>query len=63
MRSLKPKTTYIHERVGRVVYRREFGADPSTREVSGWDYNETDPEFDPRTYDGRPLHDHMMQSK
>jgi hypothetical protein len=63
MGSLKPKTTYIHERVGCVVYRREFGADPSTREVAGWDYNETDPEFDPRTNDGRPLHDHMMESK
>ena len=63
MGSLKPKTTYIHERVDNVVYRREFGADPSTREVAGWDYNHKDPKFDPRTSDGRSLHEHIMESK
>ena len=64
MGSLKPGATYIRERVGDVVYRREFGADPTTREVEGWDY---DPEeakrFDPRTSDGRPLREHILEDK
>jgi hypothetical protein len=63
MGSLKPGATYIHERVDNVVYAREFGADPSTRQVVGWDYNKHDPSFDPRTNDGRPLHDHIMEDK
>ena len=63
MGSLKPGATLIHERVDNVVYTREFGADPSTRQVAGWDYNKADPNFDPRTGDGRPLHDQLMESK
>jgi hypothetical protein len=63
MGSLKPGATYIRERVGSVVYRREFGADPMTREVEGWDYNKNDPTFDPRTSDGRPLRNHIMEDK
>lgn len=63
MGSLKPGATYIYERVGCVVYRREFGADPMTREIEGWDYDKDNPNFDPRTSDGRPLHDHLMDSK
>jgi hypothetical protein len=63
MGSLKPGVTLIHERVGNVVYSREFGADPMTRKVAGWDYNKDDPKFDPRTSDGRPLHNHIMDSK
>jgi hypothetical protein len=63
MGSLKPGATYIRERVGGVVYRREFGADPMTREVEGWDYNKNDPTFDPRTSDGRPLRNHIMEDK
>jgi len=39
-----------------VVYSREFGSDPSTRKEVGWDY-------DPRTPDGRPLHDHILEDK
>jgi len=46
----------IYERVDNVVYAREAGADPSTRTEIGWNY-------DPRTSDGRPLHDHIMDSK
>jgi hypothetical protein len=46
----------IYERVDNVVYAREAGADPSTRTEIGWKY-------DPRTSDGRPLHDHIMDSK
>jgi hypothetical protein len=63
MGSLKPGVTLIHERVGSVVYTREFGADPMTRKVAGWDYDKNNPNFDPRTEDGRPLHDHIKDSK
>jgi hypothetical protein len=56
MGSLKPEVTYVYERDKGTVYAREFGADPSTRKEIGWDY-------DPRTDDGRPLHDHIMDSK
>ena len=63
MGSLKPGVTLIHERVNNVVYTREFGADPMTRKVAGWDYDKDNPKFDPRTEDGRPLHDHIMDSK
>jgi hypothetical protein len=63
MGSLKPDTTYIYERDGNTVYAREFGADPNTRTPIGWDYDKSNPSFDPRTGDGRPLHDHIMDSK
>ena len=56
MGSLKPGATYVYERDKGTVYAREFGADPSTRKEIGWDY-------EPRTGDGRPLHDHIMDSK
>jgi hypothetical protein len=66
MGSLKPDTTYIYERVGNEVYARESGADPSTRRLIGYGY---DPitghhiDYDKRTSDGRPLHDHIMEDK
>ena len=63
MGKLKEGATYIYERDNGVVYAREFGADPSTRQVHGWDYDPENPNFDPRTGDGRPLHDHIMDSK
>jgi hypothetical protein len=63
MGSLKPGARYIYERVGGVTYAREFGADPSTRQAIGWDFDPTKPGFDTRTGDGRPLHDHLMESK
>ena len=63
MGNLKSGATYIHERVGNVVYRREFGADPMTREVAGWDYSKDNPNFDPRTNDGRPLREHILEDK
>lgn len=56
MGNLKPGATLIYERVDNVVYSREIGAEPSTRTAVGWNY-------DPRTSDGRPLHDHIMDSK
>ena len=63
MGSLKPGVTLIHERVGNVVYSREFGADPMTRKVTGWDYDKDNPNFDPRTKDGRPLFEQIQESK
>jgi hypothetical protein len=56
MGNLKPGANYIYERDKGTVYAREFGADPSTRTEIGYD-------FDPRTDDGKPLHDHIMDSK
>jgi hypothetical protein len=56
MGNLKPGATYIYERDKGTVYAREFGADPSTRQEIGYD-------FDPRTDDGRPLREHIMDSK
>jgi hypothetical protein len=56
MGTLTPGATYIYERNGGTVYARESGADPSTRVEVGYNY-------DPRTDDGRPLHDHIMDSK
>jgi hypothetical protein len=52
MGQLKPDATYIYERDGDTVFRREFGA--TQREVMGYDY---------RTSDGKPLHDHIMEDK
>jgi hypothetical protein len=56
MGSLKPGATYIYERDKGSVYAREIGADPSTRKEVGYNY-------DSRTSDGRPLIDHIMDSK
>lgn len=63
MGQLKPGATYIYERNGETVYAREFGADPSTRQVAGWNYDKNNSNFDPRTSDGRSLHDHLMDNK
>lgn len=52
MGSLKPDATYIYERVGPTVFRREFGQ--TEREVVGYDH---------RTSDGRPLVDHLKEDK
>lgn len=52
MGQLTPGTTYIYERVGDTVFRREPGA--TQREVVGYDH---------RTPDGRPLHEHIMDAK
>jgi hypothetical protein len=54
MGTLKPGATYIYERADGVTYAREFGK--VDRHPVGW-------EFDNRTSDGRPLHDHLMDSK
>ena len=56
MGSLKSGVTYVYEQVNGVTYAREHGSDPSTRIEVGWTY-------DPRTSDGRPLLDHIMDDK
>jgi hypothetical protein len=56
MGTLTPGATYIYERSDGTVYARELGADPSTRKAIGWNY-------DSRTQDGRPLVDHIRESK
>jgi hypothetical protein len=66
MGSLKPGATYIYERVGNEVYAREAGADPATRTLIGHNYDPINGHFvdyDKRTSDGRPLYDHLQESK
>jgi tRNA nucleotidyltransferase (CCA-adding enzyme) len=68
MSQLKPGATYIYERANGVVYAREFGADPSTRFEIGYDYNpitgqKIPHQWDSRTPDGRPLHDHLREDQ
>jgi hypothetical protein len=54
MGTLKPNATYVYERHNGTVYAREHGQ--SEKKEIGWTY-------DPRTSDGRPLHDHIMDDK
>jgi hypothetical protein len=70
MGTLNPGATLIYERADGIVYARESGADPSTRQVVGYESGtEYDPitghkiNYDSRTSDGRPLRDHMMEDK
>ena len=56
MGRLKPNSTYVYEKSDGITYAREIGADPDTRFEIGRDY-------DPRTSDGRPLYDHISESK
>jgi hypothetical protein len=56
MGKLKPGVTLVYEKANGITYAREFGAAPETRQEIGWDY-------DPRTSDGRPLRDHVMDNK
>ncbi|WP_353483234.1 hypothetical protein [Haliscomenobacter sp.] len=68
MSQLKPDTKYIYERANGVVYAREFGAGPGDRTVVGYDYDpitgqKIPHQWDSRTNDGRPLHDHMKEDQ
>ncbi len=54
MGSLVPGVSLIYERVDDTVYSRRSGE--TEREVVGHDH-------DPRTSDGRPLRDHLLDSK
>jgi hypothetical protein len=60
MGSLKPGATYIYERNGDEVYAREFGE--TDRTLIGYKY-EMEDKPDPRTNDGRPLREHLMEDK
>jgi hypothetical protein len=60
MGSLKPGATYIYERNGDEVYAREFGE--TERKLIGYKY-EIEDKPDPRTSDGRPLREHIMEDK
>lgn len=46
MGSLTPGATYIYERAEGIIYAREFGADPGTRRVVGY---ENPKDYDPVT--------------
>jgi hypothetical protein len=46
MGTLTPGATYIYERAEGIIYAREFGADPSTRRVVGY---ENPKDYDPVT--------------
>ena len=60
MGTLKPGVTYVYERNGDEVYAREFGE--KDRTLIGYKY-EMENKPDPRTNDGRPLHEHLMEDK
>ena len=60
MGTLKPGATYVYERNGDEVYAREFGQ--TERRLIGYQY-EMENKPDPRTNDGRPLREHMLEDK
>lgn len=56
MGTLTPGVTYIYERNGDEVYAREFGE--TERKLIGYTHV-----ADPRTANGRPLHEKLMEDK
>lgn len=56
MGTLTPGVTYIYERNGDEVYAREFGE--TERKLIGYTHV-----ANPRTSDGRPLHEKLMEDK
>ena len=58
MGSLKPGANYIYERNGEEIYAREAGK--TERKLIGYQYEN---KVDPRTTDGRPLHEHLKEDK
>jgi hypothetical protein len=56
MGSLTPGATFIYERVGDEIYARESGA--AERTLVGYDQK-----YDPRTTDGRPLREHLLEDQ
>ena len=58
MGNLKPGATYIYERNGEEIYARETGQ--TDRTLIGYQYEN---KVDPRTKDGRPLHEHLKEDK
>jgi hypothetical protein len=58
--SLTPGATYVYERNGEEIYAREVGK--TERKLIGYKY-EMEDKPDPRTYDGRPLYEHLKEDK
>ena len=58
MGNLKPGATYIYERNGEEIYARETGQ--TDRTLIGYQYEN---KVDPRTKNGRPLHEHLKEDK
>lgn len=58
MGSLTPGATYIYERNGDEIYARESGS--TDRKLIGYQYEN---KVDPRTADGRPLYEYIMEEK
>ena len=58
MGNLKPGATYVYERNGEEIYARETGQ--TDRTLIGYQYENKE---DPRTYDGRPLYEHIRDDK
>jgi hypothetical protein len=56
MGNLKPGAEYVYEQQDGITYAREKNASINSRVEIGWEY-------DTRTSDGRPLHDHIMDDK
>ena len=66
MGTLKPNASLVYERVDNMVYAREAGSDPSTRQLVGYGYdpiNGHSIDYDTRTPDGRSVHDRLMEDK
>lgn len=58
MGTLTPNATYVYERNGEEIYAREVGK--TERNMIGYQYEN---KIDPRTYDGRPLYEHLKEDK
>lgn len=61
MGSLKPSASYVYEHSDGITYASEAG--DLQKQVHGWNYNTDNPNFDPRTPDGRHIHDYIMEDK
>ena len=58
MGTLTPGATYVYERNGEEIYAREVGK--TDRKLIGYQYEN---KVDPRTKDGRPLHEHIKEDQ
>jgi hypothetical protein len=58
MGTLTPGATYVYERNGEEIYAREINK--TDRTLIGYQYEN---KVDPRTHDGRPLHEHLKEDQ
>jgi hypothetical protein len=66
MGNLVPGAKYIYERVGKTIYARVEGADPSTRFEVGYEYDPISGHkinYDNRTSDGLPLFEKIKEDQ